>query len=101
MALATDDVDPGRLASAINDLLMKHGYPPDQVGSWWHDWPYEALDGRTPAQAWEAHEYQRVWDAVRSSYDASETSALRLAGDPAHAAAIDERIRELQHRYGD
>lgn len=99
MSIASDDLEPGRLASAINDLLIRYGYPPDQVSSWWNDWSYEALDGRTPTQAWNDHDYRKVWETLRASYAASEDAGKRLANDSHHAAVLDRQIAELQQRY--
>jgi hypothetical protein len=99
MAIAPDDLEPGRLANAINDLLIRYGYPPDRVSSWWNDWSYDALNGRTPTQAWNDHDYQRVWEMMRAAYAASDNAAKRLANDSEHAALIDKRIAELQKRY--
>lgn len=99
MSVASDDLEPGRLASAINDLLISYGYPPDQVSSWWNDWAYDALDGRTPTRAWNDHDYRKVWEMIRAAYAASDDAAKRLANDSKHAALIDRRIAELEQRY--
>jgi len=99
MTLATDDLEPGRIAASINDLLIRYGYPPDRVSSWWNDWAYEALGGRTPTQAWNDHDYQRVWAVIRAAYAASDETAKRLADDSEHAHLIERRIAEIQQRY--
>ena len=99
MAIASDELEPGRLSSAINDLLIRYGYPPDRVSSWWNDWSYEALNGRTPTQAWNDHEYLKVWETLRAAYAASEDAGTRLADDSDHAAVLDLRIAEMQQRY--
>lgn len=100
MSLATDDLEPGRLAAAINDLLIRHGYPPDKTSSWWTHWGYEALGGRTPAQAWNDHEYQKVYETIRDAYAASEEASRRLDNDPEHQALMHKRIQEQRERYG-
>lgn len=97
--LAFNDPEPGRVAAAITDLLIRYGYPPDRVTSWWNDWAYDALDGRTPTAAWLRGEYRQVWNMIRAGYAASEDAAKRLANDSAHAAIIEERIAELERRY--
>lgn len=48
MTLATDDLEPGGLAAAISDLLIRHGYPPDQVSGWWNSWAYDWGDALRP-----------------------------------------------------
>ena len=101
MTLMTDDQEPGRLAAAISDLLIRNGYPPDQVSSWWDDWAYEALGGRTPAQAWSDHDYKAVWETIRAAYAASEEAAERLSSDAQHSERIDRQLQELHARYGD
>jgi hypothetical protein len=97
--LAFSDPEPGRVAAAINDLLIRYGYPPDRVNGWWNDWAYEALDGRTPTAAWLRGEYRQVWNMIRATYAASDDAAKRLANDSAHAALIEQRIAELEQRY--
>jgi hypothetical protein len=97
--LAFSDPEPGRVAAAINDLLIRYGYPPDRVNSWWNDWAYEALDGRTPTAAWLRGEYRQVWKMILAAYAASEDAAKRLANDSGHAALIEQRIAELERRY--
>lgn len=104
MTLTPDDVayrdpEPGRIAAAINDLLIHYGYPPDRVNNWWNDWAYEALGGKTPAAAWLRGGYRQVWDMIKAAYAASEDAAKRLASDSTHAALIEQRIAELEQRY--
>lgn len=94
------DPEPGRIAVVINDLLVRYGYPADQVDSWWNDSAYEALGGRTPNAAWLRGEYRSVWNLLRAAYAASEDAAKRLANDSLHAALIERRIAELEQRYG-
>lgn len=97
--LAFSDPEPGRVAAAINDLLIRYGYPPDRVNSWWNDWAYDALGGRTPTAAWLRGEYRQVWNMLRAAYAASEDAVKRLANDSTHAAIIEQRIAELERRY--
>jgi hypothetical protein len=97
--LAFNDPEPARVAAAINDLLIRYGYPPERVNSWWNDWAYQALDGRTPTAAWLRGEYRQVWNMIRGAYTASEDAAKRLANDSAHATFIEQRIAELEQRY--
>ena len=99
MATAPDYLEPGRIAAAISDLLIRNGYPPNQVNSWWDTWTCEALHGRSPLQMWLAGEYQTVWEALRSAYDISEQTAHRLGTDPDHLAFLDQRIAEIQKSY--
>jgi hypothetical protein len=104
VALTTEtdfsDPEPRRIAAAINDLLVRYGYPADRVDSWWNDSAYEALGGRTPAAAWLRGDYRSVWNLLRAAYAASEDAAKRLANDSSHAAIIERRIAELEQRYG-
>lgn len=94
------DPEPGRIAAAINDLLVRYGYPAERVDSWWNDSAYEALGGRTPTAAWLSGDYRSVWNLLRAAYAASEDAAKRLATDSSHAAMIERRIAELEQRYG-
>lgn len=94
------DPEPGRIAAAISDLLVRYGYPPERVDSWWNDSAYEALGDRTPTAAWLNGEYRSVWNLLRAAYTASEDAAKRLANDSRHAAIIEQRIAELEKRYG-
>ena len=94
------DPEPGRIAAAINDLLVRYGYPPDRVDSWWNDSVYEALGGRTPTAAWLNGDYRSVWNLLRAAYAASEDAAKRRANDSRHAAVIEQRIVQLEERYG-
>jgi hypothetical protein len=104
VALTTEtdfsDPEPGRIAAAINDLLIRYGYPAERVDSWWNDSAYEALGGRTPTAAWLSGDYRSVWNLLRAAYAASEDAAKRLASDSSHAAMIERRIAELEQRYG-
>jgi len=104
VALTTEtnfsDPEPGRIAAAINDLLVRYGYPADRVDSWWNDSAYEALGGRTPTAAWLSGDYRSVWNLLRAAYAASEDAAKKLANDSSHAAMIERRIVELEQRYG-
>ena len=101
MKLVIDDQEPDSLAAAITDLLIRNGYPPDQVSSWWTDWSYDALGGRTPAQAWNDHDYQEVWETIRAAYAASEETAQRLSSDGEHIERMGMQLQELHARYGD
>jgi hypothetical protein len=94
------DPEPGRIAAAINDLLVKYGYPAERVNSWWNDSAYESLGGRTPAAAWLSGDYRSVWNLLQAAYSASEDAAKRLATDSSHTAMIERRIAELEQRYG-
>jgi hypothetical protein len=94
------DPEPGRIAAAINDLLVRYGYPAERVDSWWNDSAYEALGGRTPTAAWLSGDYRSVWNLLRAVYAASEDAAKRLATDSSHAAMIERTIAELEQRYG-
>ena len=104
MAVTTEidfsDPESGRIAAAINDLLIRYGYPAERVDTWWNDSAYEALGGRTPTRAWLSGDYRLVWNLLRSAYAASEDAAKRRATDASHAAMIERRIAELEHRYG-
>jgi hypothetical protein len=104
VALTTEtdfsDPEPGRIAAAINDLLVRYGYPAERVDSWWNNSAYEALGGRTPTAAWLSGDYRSVWNLLRAAYAASEDAAKRLANDSSHAAMIERRIAELEQRYG-
>jgi hypothetical protein len=94
------DPEPRRIAAAINDLLVRYGYPAERVDSWWNDSAYEALGGRTPTAAWLSGDYRSVWNLLRAAYAASEDAAKRLANDSSHASIIERRIAELEQRYG-
>lgn len=104
MVIATEidfsDPEPGRIAAAINDLLVRYGYPAERVDCWWNDSVYEALGGRTPTAAWLSGDYRSVRNLLRAAYAASEVAAKRLAADSSHTAMIERRIAELEHRYG-
>lgn len=99
--MAFNENEPREIAQAINELLVRYGYPKDQVDSWWNDWAYEALDGRTPTRAWLDGDYRQVWEAVKAAYAASEDAQKRLATDSRHAAMIEGRLAELEARYGE
>lgn len=100
MAVAPDDLEPGRIVAAIHDLLIRHGYPPDRVTEWWTEATWSGLDGRTPRQAWDNHEYQKVYETIRDAYAATEEAIRRLDADPEHVARLDKRIADLKKRYG-
>lgn len=100
MTLATDDLEPGRIAAAIHDLLIRYGYPPDKVTDWWTEATWSALDGRTPRQAWDNHEYQKVYETIRDAYARSEEVGRRLDADPERAARQKEWVADLKKRYG-
>jgi hypothetical protein len=100
MTLATDDLEPGRIAAAIHDLLIRNGYPPDKVTDWWTEATWSGLDGRTPRQAWDNHEYQKVYETIRDAYARSEEVGRRLDADPERAARLKEWVADLKKRYG-
>jgi hypothetical protein len=100
MTLATDDLEPGRLVAAIHDLLIGHGYPPDRVTEWWTEGALSALGGRTPRQAWDNHEYQKVYETIRDAYARSEEVGRRLDADPEHTARQEQWDADLKKRYG-
>lgn len=96
------DADPQavqRVAAAINDLLIKHGYPPDRVDDWWNS-IYPGLDGRTPTQAWLAGEYDLVWRVIDGDYAASQRAAEQLVADPEAMEYLRRKIAELDEIYG-
>src|SRR4051794_1469154 len=72
-----DSQDLQRAAAAINDLLVKHGYPRDDVDSWWNS-TYPGLGGRTPMQAWRDGDHELVDHVIRSDYAATEKSVAEL-----------------------
>ncbi|MDA8045124.1 MAG: hypothetical protein M0Z30_07805 [Actinomycetota bacterium] len=100
MAVAHEEIEPGRLVSAIHDLLIRYGYPPDRVTDWWTEATWSALGGRTPRQAWDNHEYEKVWKTISDAYAATAKAGERLARDQRHQAILDARIAELKHRNG-
>jgi hypothetical protein len=53
----------------------------------------------TPTQAWNDHEYRKVWKVLRAAYAASEDAGKRLAHDSHHAAVLERQIAEPQQRY--
>jgi hypothetical protein len=97
---AVTDPEGREIAAAITNMLVHYGYPEDRVGSWWNDWAYDALDGRTPTQAWLDGDYRKVWETIKGAYAASEDAAKRLAQDSQHAELIERRLAELETRYG-
>jgi hypothetical protein len=96
------DADPQalqRAAAAINDLLVKHGYPRDHVDSWWNS-VYSGLGGRTPAQAWRDGDHDLVDRVIRRDYAATERSVTELVADPEAMEFISRKIVELDEIYG-
>lgn len=96
------DADPPalqRAAAAIDDLLVKHGYPLDRVDGWWNS-IYPGLGGRTPLQAWRDGDHQLVDHVIRADYARSERAVERLHADPEAMREIDLKIIELKETYG-
>lgn len=58
------------------------------------------LGGRTPAQAWNDHDYLKVLETIRDAYAASEEASRRLSNDPEHEALMNKRLQEVKQRYG-
>ena len=96
------DADPQvlqRAAAAINDLLVQHGYPRDNVDSWWNS-IYPGLDGRSPMQAWRDGDHLLVDRVIRSDYAATERSVAELVADPEAMEQTRRKIAELDEIYG-
>ena len=88
-----------RAAAAIDDLLVKHGYPRDKVDSWWNS-IYPGLGGRTPLQAWRDGNHELVDHVIRADYARSERALEHLQADPQAMKEIDFKIAELKEIYG-
>jgi hypothetical protein len=96
------DADPmalQRKAAAIDELLVKHGYPRDKVDSWWNS-IYPRLGGRTPLQAWNDGEHELVDRVIREDYAASERAVERWRADPEAQEFTRRKIAELDEIYG-
>jgi hypothetical protein len=93
------DSDPSRIAAAITDLLIRHGYPPGRVDEWWNHASYAELGGHTPTSAWLLGEYEAVLHVVESTYAASEKSAHRTATDRRAVEQIRQKIADLDRLY--
>lgn len=96
------DADPQalqRVAAAINELLVQHGYPRDDVDSWWNS-IYPGLGGRTPMQAWRDGDHLLVDRVIRGDYAATEKSVAELVADPDAMEFISHKISELDEIHG-
>jgi hypothetical protein len=79
-----DERDPmwaNREATKIGLALGKVGYTQADITRWWNHSAYEELGGRTPLQAWNLEEYDRVKRLVEVLV--SERFASKLHDNPA------------------
>lgn len=86
-------------AKQITDLLVGHGYPPDEVDSFWDValWPFHRESVR---ELWNTGQYRRVFTMLRAAYEVTEEVSRRLNADPEHQALIKARLEELAELYG-
>jgi hypothetical protein len=86
-----------QVAAGLNQILVELGKPRQEISDWWNLIAFSHLGGRTPTQAWLAGDYEEVRDLVRSMYEDSADSALRLKQSASFAELVD---RDRESRSG-
>ncbi|HXQ62523.1 MAG TPA: hypothetical protein VN796_09330 [Acidimicrobiales bacterium] len=84
-----DDLEAHRLATRINDLLAKMGYPDGKGTEWWMYEVHDELGGITALQAWNRGRHREVYALVESYVSKQYADAL---------SANPEVVRRLRKR---
>jgi hypothetical protein len=84
-----DDREAQRLATRINDLLVKMGYPESRGAEWWLHERHDDLDGLTARQAWRRGRHHEV-NALVESY-VSQQYADALSATPQAVTRLRKR----------
>jgi hypothetical protein len=82
-----------QVAAGLNQMLVELGEAEQEISDWWNLIGFPQLGGRTPTQAWLAGDYENVRDLVRSLYEDSAQSAIRLKKSASFAELVN-RDRE-------
>lgn len=71
-----DDLEANRLATRINELLAKMGYPDGKGTEWWLHKTHDELGGLTAMQAWSRGRHEEVRTLVESYVSKEYADAL-------------------------